>query len=121
MAILLLHDIFTLILYNIIICVCIVSIRIRIIAVCSYLTVNMVGVALPPLNGLTTFIFLPTALERSIQLHAAAFDFELFRHLSYMDISSSWESPFVVAVHTCETSATYCVLMRIETVAFPRT
>ena len=26
-----------------------------------------------------------------------------------MDISSSGESPFVVAAHTCETSATYCV------------
>ena len=33
-----------------------------------------------------------------------------------MDISSRRESPFVVAVHTCETSATYCVSMRIESV-----
>ena len=37
-----------------------------------------------------------------------AFDFERFRHLPYMDIYSSGESPFVVAAHTCETSATYC-------------
>ena len=29
-----------------------------------------------------------------------------------MDISSSGESPFVVAAHTCETSATYCVSTR---------
>ena len=42
-------------------------------------------------------------------IHAKAFDFERFRHLPYMDISSSGESPFVVAVHMCEISATYCV------------
>ena len=30
-----------------------------------------------------------------------------------MDISSSGESPFVVAVHTFETSATYCVSERV--------
>ena len=47
---------------------------------------------------------------------ATAFDFELFRHLPYMDISSSGESPFVVAAHTCETNATYCVSSRTERV-----
>ena len=46
---------------------------------------------------------------RSVQLCATAFDFERFRHLPYMEISSSGESPFVVAAHTCETSTTYCV------------
>ena len=40
--------------------------------------------------------------------------FERFRHLPYMDISSSGECPFVVAAHTCETSATYCVSTRTE-------
>ena len=44
-----------------------------------------------------------------IQLRATAFDFERFRHLPYMEISSSGESPFVVTAHTCETSTTYCV------------
>ena len=53
---------------------------------------------------------------RSVQLRATAFDFERFRHLPYMDISSSGESPFVVATLTCETSATYCVSMRTERV-----
>ena len=38
---------------------------------------------------------------RSVQLRATAFNFERFRHLPYMDISSSGESPFVVAAHTC--------------------
>ena len=33
-----------------------------------------------------------------------------------MDISSSGESPFVVAARTCETSATYCVSTRTERV-----
>ena len=33
-----------------------------------------------------------------------------------MEISSSGESPFVVAAHTCETSATYCVSTRTERV-----
>ena len=33
-----------------------------------------------------------------------------------MDISSSGESPFVVAAPTCETSATYCVSKRTERV-----
>ena len=33
-----------------------------------------------------------------------------------MDISSSGESPFVVAAQTCETSATYCVSTRTERV-----
>ena len=47
-----------------------------------------------------------------MQLRATAFDFERFRHLPYMDISSSDESPFVVAAHTCETSATYWVSTR---------
>ena len=37
-----------------------------------------------------------------------AFDFEWFRRLPYMDISSSGESPLVVAARTCETRATYC-------------
>ena len=45
-----------------------------------------------------------------------AFDFEQFRHIPYMDISSSGESPFLVAAHTCETSATYCVLTCTERV-----
>ena len=53
---------------------------------------------------------------RSVQLRTTAFDFERFRHLPYMDISSSGESPFVVAAHTCETSATYCVSTRTERV-----
>ena len=53
---------------------------------------------------------------RSVQLRATAFDFELFRHLPYMDISSSGESPIVVAAHTCETNATYCVSTRTERV-----
>ena len=44
------------------------------------------------------------------------FDFEQFRHLPYMDISSSGESPFVVVAHTCETSATYCGSTRTECV-----
>ena len=43
-----------------------------------------------------------------------AFDFERFRRLPY--ISSSGESLFVVAAHTCETSATYCVSSRTERV-----
>ena len=51
----------------------------------------------------------PEGQQGSVQLRATAFDFERFRHLPYMDISSSGESPFVVAAHTCETSATYCV------------
>ena len=51
-----------------------------------------------------------------VQLCATAFDSERFRRLSYMDISSSGESPFVVAAHTCEASATYCVLTRTERV-----
>ena len=51
---------------------------------------------------------------RSVQLRATAFDFERFRHLPYMDISSSGESTFVVAAHTCETRATYCVSTRTE-------
>ena len=45
-----------------------------------------------------------------------AFDFEQFRHLPYMDISSSGESPFLVTAHTCETSATSCVLTCTERV-----
>ena len=49
-------------------------------------------------------------------VRATAFDLERFLHLPYMDISSSGESPFVVAVHTCETSATYCVSTRTERV-----
>ena len=50
-----------------------------------------------------------------------AFDNEWFGHLPYMDISSSGESPFVVAAHTCETSATYCVWTRTRArPAFPR-
>ena len=49
-------------------------------------------------------------------IRATTFDFERFRHLPYMDISSSGNSPFVVAAHTCETSATYCVSTRIERV-----
>ena len=49
-------------------------------------------------------------------IRATEFDFEWFRHLPYMDISSSGESPFMVAVHTYETSATYCVSMRTERV-----
>ena len=53
---------------------------------------------------------------RSVQLRATAFDFERFRHLPYMDISSRGESPFVVAAHTCETSATYCVSTRTKRV-----
>ena len=48
------------------------------------------------------------------QLRATAFDFERFRHLPYMDISSRGESPFVVAAHTCKTSATYCVSTHTE-------
>ena len=50
------------------------------------------------------------------QCSTTAFDFERFRHLPYMDISSSGESPFVVAAQTCETSATYCVSTRTERV-----
>ena len=53
---------------------------------------------------------------RSVQLPATAFGFKLFRHLSYMDISSRREYPFLVAAHTCETSATNCVSMRIESI-----
>ena len=38
-----------------------------------------------------------------------------------MDISSSGESPFVVAARTCETRATHCVSTRTEArPAFPR-
>ena len=44
-----------------------------------------------------------------------AFDFERFRHLPYMDISSSGESHFEVAAHT---NAMYCVLTRTERVLF---
>ena len=44
-------------------------------------------------------------------LRATAFDFECFRQLPYMDISSSGES-----AHTCETSAMYCVSTRTERV-----
>ena len=58
---------------------------------------------------------------RSVQLRATAFDFERFRHLPYMDISSSGESPFVVAVHKYETCATYCVSTRTERVLLFRT
>ena len=58
---------------------------------------------------------LPGAQEpRSVQLRATALDFEWFRHLPYMDISSSGESPFVVAARKCEISATYCVSTRTE-------
>ena len=53
---------------------------------------------------------------RSVQLRATAFDFERFRHLPYMDISSSGESPFVVAAQSCETSATYCMSTRTKRV-----
>ena len=53
---------------------------------------------------------------RSVQLRATAFDYQWFRHLPYMNISSSGESPFVVAAHTCETSATYCVSTHTERV-----
>ena len=58
--------------------------------------------------------------EGSVQLRATTFDFERFRHLPYMDISSSGESPFVVTAHTCETSATYCVSTRTERVLLLR-
>ena len=34
-------------------------------------------------------------------ISATAFDLKRFRHLPYMDISSSGESPFVVAARTC--------------------
>ena len=52
---------------------------------------------------------------------ATAFDYERFRHLPYMDISSSGESLFVVAACTCETRATYCVSTRTRAhPAFPR-
>ena len=49
-------------------------------------------------------------------IRATTFDFEWFRHLPNMDISSSGESPSVVAEQTYETSATYCVSKRTERV-----
>ena len=55
-------------------------------------------------------------MARRVQLSATAIDFEWFPHLPYLDISSSGESAFVVAVHTCETSATYCVSTHTERV-----
>ena len=42
---------------------------------------------------------------------ATAFDNEC-RHLPYMDISSSGESPCVIVAHTCEKSATY--ILRVD-------
>ena len=53
---------------------------------------------------------------RSVQQRATAFDNERVRHLPYMDISSSGESPFVVAARTCETRAMYCMSTRTERV-----
>ena len=71
-----------------------------------------------PFNSRLTSVFIKrSSVKRTVHgrfflahtVGATAFDFERFRHLPYMDISSSGESPFVVAAHTCKTSATYCV------------
>ena len=59
--------------------------------------------------------------RRTIYIRVMAFDFQRFRHLPYMDVSSSGESPFVVAASTSETSATYSVSTRTRArPAFPR-
>ena len=66
------------------------------------------------------YTYYPRA-SRSVQLGATAFDYEQFEHLPYMDISSSGESSFVVAVRACETRAAYCVSTRTRVrPAFPR-
>ena len=51
----------------------------------------------------------------TIIIRATAFDFERFRYLPYMDISSSGESPFVVAARTVKhAQRTACRRARCE-------
>ena len=44
----------------------------------------------------------PMSRPKGSKERPTAFDFERFRHLPYMDLSSSGESPFVVAARTVE-------------------
>ena len=51
---------------------------------------------------------------RSVQLRATVFDFGRFRHLPYMDISSSGDSPFMVTAHTVYFHVHYILTSKIH-------